>query len=240
VVEWILEHIHVYAGTPWWVSISLTVIAFRAVLFKPYISASDNGARMIAVKPITDPLNKQMMAARGDTTAVLQLRAEIQAINRKAGIKVWKSLVPMTQLFFGYGMFVLLRAMAKLPVPGLETGGALWFQDLTLPDPYLILPAATALALHWVLRVCASFPKINSPLAVPVMTIACYNIERWRTIRIKHVTERYESHGNSPPGRQLRCNVLFARGCSSLLPGVGPPIASSSVIVQNSGLPLLL
>jgi YidC/Oxa1 family membrane protein insertase len=187
-MEWLLEHIHVYAGTPWWVSISLTAIAIRAILFKPYIAAADNAARMQAVKPITDPLNKQMMATRGDTTAVLQLRSEIQAINKKAGIKLWKSLVPMTQVFAGYGTFVLLRAMAKLPVPGLETGGALWFHNLTVPDPYLILPAATALALHWVLRVCVPFPNTNSPSAVHMITFACYTIERWRNIGINYVT----------------------------------------------------
>lgn len=66
---------------------------------------------------------------------------------------MWKSLVPMTQMVAGYGTFVLLRAMGKLPVPGLETGGALWFHNLTIPDPFFIMPAATAFVLHMVLKV---------------------------------------------------------------------------------------
>ena len=151
-----------YAGTPWWVSISLAAIAIRVVLFKSFINAADNAARMQAVKPITDPLTKKMMAARGDQVEVLQLRAEIQAINKRAGIKIWRSMVPMVQVFTGYGTFVLLRAMAKLPVPGMENGGALWFHDLTIPDPYFILPVTTALALHWVLRVCCISPNPDS------------------------------------------------------------------------------
>jgi YidC/Oxa1 family membrane protein insertase len=154
-MEWILEHIHVYAGTPWWVSIALTALAVRVVMFKPFMGAADNGARMQAVKPITDPLNKEMLATRirGDEPRVLQLRAEIQTINRRAGIKILKGFVPLLQIFPGYGTFVLLRAMGKVPVPGLETGGILWFHNLTIADPYFILPATTALALHWVLRV---------------------------------------------------------------------------------------
>ena len=62
--------------------------------------------------------------------------------------------MPALQMFAGYGTFVLLRGMAKLPVPGLETGGLLWFHNLALPDPYFLLPLGTAGVLHWVLRVC--------------------------------------------------------------------------------------
>lgn len=152
-MEWMIEHIHVYAGTPWWVTISIAAFAVRAVLFKAYVNAADNAARMQTVKPITDPLSKKMMAMRNDQVQMLQLRAEIQAINKRAGIKIWKSFVPMVQIFAGYGTFVLLKAMANLPVPGMDGGGALWFHNLTIPDPYFILPAATALSLHWVLRV---------------------------------------------------------------------------------------
>lgn len=163
-MEWVIEHIHVYAGTPWYVSIALAALAVRVVLFKPFISAADNAARMQAVKPITDPLTKEMMATRvrGDEPRVLELRAEIQRIQRRAGIKLTRGLVPMLQIFPGYGTFVLLRAMAKVPVPGLETGGALWFHNLTIPDPYYILPVATALGLHWVLRVRPRFSSFQS------------------------------------------------------------------------------
>jgi YidC/Oxa1 family membrane protein insertase len=162
-MEWLIEHIHVYAGTPWWATIAIAAVAIRAVLFKAFVSAADNAARMQAVKPITDPLTKKMMAARGDQIAVLQLRAEIQTINRRAGVKIWRSLVPMVQIFTGYGTFVLLRAMAHLPVPGMENGGALWFHNLTVADPYFILPVSTALALHWVLRVSCISAQIHSP-----------------------------------------------------------------------------
>ena len=154
-MEWLLEHIHVLAGTPWWASIGLTAIAVRLILLKPYMDAADVGARMASIKHITAPITQQMQEASrvGNTAETFAKRAELQLIHKRAGIKLWKSFVPMLQVFVGFGTFRLLRAMSNLPVPGLETGGIAWFQDLTVHDPYLILPLATAGILHYVLRV---------------------------------------------------------------------------------------
>jgi YidC/Oxa1 family membrane protein insertase len=161
-IEWLLEHVHILAGTPWWVSITLTAFVVRAVLFKPYMDAAENGARMATIMPLTKPVTEKMKAAAalGDSQTALQLRSELQSINARAGIKLWKSFVPMVQIFAGYGTFVLLRAMSNLPVPGFETGGALWFQNLALPDPFFLFPFATATVLHWVLRVSQPFKSL--------------------------------------------------------------------------------
>ncbi|OBT46346.1 hypothetical protein VE00_02775 [Pseudogymnoascus sp. WSF 3629] len=153
-VEWLLEHTHVYCGTPWWASIALTAVFIRIAFMKLYIDAADNGARMARTAPQTKPLHTKMMDLQrnNDQAAMMAVRQEISVIHKRAGVKMWKSMLPMVQMFTGYGTFVLLRAMAKLPVPGLETGGILWFQNLTLPDPYFILPLAAAGVLHAVLR----------------------------------------------------------------------------------------
>lgn len=173
-MEWLLEHVHVYAGTPWWVSIVLTTVLVRAVLFKAYMGASDNAAKMAAIRPMMEPLTKELTSARvnGDKDRAMQLQQEVQLINKRAGIKLSRSFIPLLQVFTGYGMWVCLRGMSNLPVPGLESGGILWFHNLTLADPYLIMPAATALVLHWVLRVrSSSFPISNSETLILTDTI---------------------------------------------------------------------
>ena len=154
-MQWALEHVHILAGTPWWASIALTAVLVRVILFKPYMGAAENGSKLAAIKHITQPITDGMKKAQvnKDLESVMKFKNELSLIHRRAGIKLWKSFVPMLQVFTGYGTFVLLRAMARLPVPGLETGGALWFYNLTLPDPYMIFPVATAAVLHWVLRV---------------------------------------------------------------------------------------
>lgn len=155
VMQWVLEHIHIYTGQPWWISIVLTAVAVRAVLLKANLNAAENGARLATIKPITDPVNTRMREAMraGDQTLTMECRAELQRMNARAGVKVWKSFVPMLQIFPAYGIFFTLRAMAELPVPGMETGGALWFYNLTVADPTYLLPLMTAGILHWVLRV---------------------------------------------------------------------------------------
>lgn len=144
-----------YCGTPWWASIALTAVLIRVAFLKLYIDAADNGARMARTAPQTKPMHAKMMECQrnNDQAGMMAMRRDISVIHKRAGVKMWKSMLPMVQMFTGYGTFVLLRAMAKLPVPGLETGGILWFQNLTVPDPYFILPFAAAGVLHAVLRV---------------------------------------------------------------------------------------
>lgn len=47
--------------------------------------------------------------------------------------------------------------MANLPVDSLKTGGLYWFTDLTLADPYYILPMITSLTLLATLEVSFRF-----------------------------------------------------------------------------------
>jgi|688.fasta_scaffold2192741_1 YidC/Oxa1 family membrane protein insertase len=53
----------------------------------------------------------------------------------------------MMSTFFG------LRNMCNLPVESFRTGGALWFQDLTITDPYFILPLISASTLFIMIQV---------------------------------------------------------------------------------------
>jgi YidC/Oxa1 family membrane protein insertase len=154
-MQWCLEHVHVYAGTPWWASIVITGVLVRIVLSRLYINAAENGARMAIAAPLTRPMTEKLSEARqrGDTSAMLQIQSEVMRINKRAGVSMVKSFLPFVGGIATYGTFVLLRAMARLPLPSLETGGALWFPNLCIPDPYFLLPLATAGILHWVLRV---------------------------------------------------------------------------------------
>lgn len=49
-------------------------------------------------------------------------------------------LGPLVQLPMFISFFFAIRGMAYLPVESFKTGGYLWFQDLTLYDPYFVLP----------------------------------------------------------------------------------------------------
>ncbi len=84
---------------------------------------------------------------------MMMARQEKQRMERQLGFKQWKVFVPMLQLPIAIGMFRLLRDMSSLPVPSLETGGILWFTDLTVSDPYFFLPIVGGLIFYRVLKV---------------------------------------------------------------------------------------
>ena len=154
-VEYLLEHIHVYTATPWWASIVLTALVVRLALVKPYINAADMSARVAAVAEVEKPMRARMNAAKAarDSIRTGQALEEIRALRRQADIRAWKIGVPLLQIPIGYGMFRLLRRMAELPVPGLEDGGFLWMKDLTMSDPYYILPALAGLGIYYTVKV---------------------------------------------------------------------------------------
>ncbi len=154
-VQWALEHVHVYAGTPWWVSVPLTLLAIRIVLFKTYTGSADASARMLIIKPhlqdITDRLDDAKRAQ--DMPEVMRQSQEMKNVYLAAGIKIWKNFLPLLNVPLGYGFFRLSRSMTSLPVPGLDDGGILWITDLTLSDPLFMLPLATGVATFFVFKV---------------------------------------------------------------------------------------
>ena len=55
--------------------------------------------------------------------------------------------VLLLQLPIFLSVFTGIREMAALPVVSMQTGGLLWFTDLTVPDPYFVLPLLNAATL---------------------------------------------------------------------------------------------
>ncbi|KAL8929485.1 MAG: hypothetical protein Q9208_001154 [Pyrenodesmia sp. 3 TL-2023] len=153
-MQWSLEHVHVLLGTPWWASLGLTALAIRVFLFRFYLGAADNAGRLATIKPHMTDLQARLDAAKQiqDMPAMMRCTQELRNLYAAAGIKMWKNFFPLLQVPLAYGMFRLTRNMADLPLPGLETGGTLWFHDLTSLDPYFILPVITGTATFYLFK----------------------------------------------------------------------------------------
>ena len=166
-MQTLLENVHFYTGLPWWASIAVATLTVRAVVFPLYLRSTDTSARMAAVRPLTKELQPKMLEARmaGDRLKQAQLTQELQGVYRAAGIKMSTIFMPMVvQVPFGFGMFRLVRNMAELPVPGMDASGVLWFMDLTVSDPFFILPAATAGLMYLAFKVCGLSPLPLAPI----------------------------------------------------------------------------
>ena len=155
-IEWILEHIHIWGGLPWWGAIAATAVLLRVVTFPLYLKSNDQAARAMALTSVTKPLTERMQAAQkiNDQQAVMLAWQEMRTVRRQAGLSYMTQFTPMlVQSVLGFCSFKLMRAMANLPVPGLRDGGFGWITDLTLTDGYLIVPALMAGAMHVMMRV---------------------------------------------------------------------------------------
>ncbi|KAF7166754.1 hypothetical protein CNMCM5623_000261 [Aspergillus felis] len=154
IIQFLIEHIHMWGGLPWWASIVGTGLLLRLALLYPTLGAVDTSTKMLNVKPITEPLRQQMIlrGKDGNQMEMMKLRAEIQKIHQEQGITAWKSFIPMLQIPFGFGCYRVVKGMAALPVPGLTMESVAWLKDLTVADPYFILPAASSLFMYLSLR----------------------------------------------------------------------------------------
>ena len=154
-MQWCTEHIHLTAGLPWASSIIVMGLITRAILAPLNRGASDQAAKMAAIKHIEEPVRQEYMALhKAKKIQEAQVKAgELRVLRAQHGIKTWRSLAPFLQIPLGFGMYRLTHAMASLPVPALADETFLWIQDLTVRDPYMMLPAISAMSIWWSLKV---------------------------------------------------------------------------------------
>ena len=135
----------------------MTALLVRLSLVKLFFKSTDVAARQRALMPVLKPVQEKIKMAKktGDQDAVQQASQEMKLICKTAGFNPLTILLPTVfQGMLGFGTFRLIRGMTSLPVPGLKTGGVAWFPDLTLPDPYYVLPAIVSVSMHMFVRVC--------------------------------------------------------------------------------------
>ncbi|KAI1340740.1 60Kd inner membrane protein-domain-containing protein [Xylariaceae sp. FL0016] len=142
--EWLLEHIYVYTGMPWWAALATVAVAFRVVMFHPTLVGSKH--QFLLQSLTKNPEFVQAKAeyseavARKDQMGMLMGQQKMKSIMASTGASFWRPMIGFLTVPFSFGMFRLFRAMAAIPVPSLETGGLAWFTDLTVHDPLYILP----------------------------------------------------------------------------------------------------
>jgi YidC/Oxa1 family membrane protein insertase len=137
----------------------LTAVLVRLSILKLFINASDQAGRLAQASPRMKPLQEAVTAAKAaqDTSAMMSASQNLRAVMKEEGVSYVKMFGPFLQIFLGYGTFRLMKAMAALPVPGLDQGGFLWLMDLTIPDPYYVLPVLTSVTMFYTFKVDHTF-----------------------------------------------------------------------------------
>lgn len=144
------------------------------MVFPLVVRAQKNAAKMANHSPGMQVLQSKMTDARrrGDTYESQQLGGELKDYMSKHKINPLSNVVPiLVQLPFFLSMFVGLRKMANLPVESMATGGLYWFQDLTIMDPYYVLPLMVSATFYLQLYLAADGMSLDAlgPLAKKFM-----------------------------------------------------------------------
>ncbi|KAG6055702.1 hypothetical protein E4U17_002793 [Claviceps sp. LM77 group G4] len=145
VMQWTLEHIHIYTGLTWGLSMAATAVLLRVVFFYPQIRAMHFSAKMQEMRRDPRSAEATKLITEGVRTRDMDKRQRGQYINsllkNEYDISSWGILWSLGQIPFTYGLFRIVTGMTHIPVPALENAGFLWFPDLTVADPYFVLPA---------------------------------------------------------------------------------------------------
>lgn len=143
-----IDSIHTMAGIPYWEAILATTLVVRIAMLPVALKTIQGSARMAVMRPEMEKVTNRMKAdPRVDDAAVKKkYEMEMKALFAKFKVNPFRALMwPFVQFPVFMGMFLALRDMGTY-FPDLATGGAFWFADLTLADPFYVLPALNALS----------------------------------------------------------------------------------------------
>jgi len=172
-IQYLMESLHIGVGLEWYQTIAVATLCMRLLMFPVVVIAQRNMANMNNNMPAMQALQEKITDARrrGDMFEMAQLTQELQKLSTAKGINPFKNMMPIAaQLPVFMSFFIGLRGMANCPVESLTTGGILWFENLTLTDPYYLLPLTTCLTTYYQLKTGAEGAKID--MMTPKMKIA--------------------------------------------------------------------
>uniref|UniRef100_A0A672GIQ8 Membrane insertase YidC/Oxa/ALB C-terminal domain-containing protein n=1 Tax=Salarias fasciatus TaxID=181472 RepID=A0A672GIQ8_SALFA len=154
-IQNLLEFIHLDLGLPWWGAIVAGTVLARLAVFPVIVKGQREAAKLNNVLPEMTKLTNRMNEAKqsGNKFEFSKAYADLSVFQKKHDVNPLRGfLVPLVQAPVFISFFIALRKMAYLPVPSLQTGGVLWFTDLSLADPYYILPLAVTGTMFFILE----------------------------------------------------------------------------------------
>lgn len=172
-----LEYIHVTFDMPWYVTIALSTIIIRILLTPLVVIAQRNAAIMRNVMPEMQQVQSRITEARqmGNAIEYAQSNQDLMKLMKEKNFNPMKNMVtPLAQFPIFLSYYIGIRQMVHAPVESLRTGGIAWFTDLTVADPYYLLPLITcgtlALTIHLGTEA-ARVPGNESPMVMYILKI---------------------------------------------------------------------
>lgn len=154
-IQNLLEFFHMDLGLPWWGAIVVGTVLARMAVFPVIVKGQREAAKLNNVMPEMTKLTTRMTEAKqsGNKFEFAKAYTDLNLFQKKHDVNPLRGfLIPMVQAPIFMSFFIALRKMSYLPVPSMQTGGALWFPDLTAADPFFILPLAVTGTMFFILE----------------------------------------------------------------------------------------
>jgi YidC/Oxa1 family membrane protein insertase len=152
-VHWLetaLATMHDMSGLPWWATIIGWTCMIKAFTLPMSIAQIKSSLKLQAIRPIIEPF--QQAAKQYQEQGNLQA-ARIQYLKVRNVMREHQCS-PFKTIGYGFGSipvfiaaFMSIKEICDSKLLSFQNGGALWFQDLTVPDPYYLLPIISACGL---------------------------------------------------------------------------------------------
>ena len=143
-IESILQNIHITTDLPWWLTIVACTVIVRTALVPVMLYANQSSKRTSVIKPQILKYREQSIAFfhAGDYTRYTEINRKVKALYKEHTVKIWLSVMLRIclKVVLIYSFYFAIQGMTGDPIESLATGGAMWFTNLTIPDPYYILP----------------------------------------------------------------------------------------------------
>ena len=145
----VLLYFHQTIGAPWWLSIAMLTVVVRTLLFPLTVKQVQNMRSMQDLRPEMERIRGQYKDNRQKQQEEIMKLYQDRKVNPLGGCLPLVVQIPIfIVLYYTIRKFDALESFAN--------GGLFWFKDLTIPDPYFILPVAYVLTMmasqHWTLQ----------------------------------------------------------------------------------------
>lgn len=135
-----LEFFHSF-GAPWWLSIAILTVIVRSLLFPLTVRQVKSMRAMQDLKPEMDKIRAKYKDNRQ------KQQEEIMKLYQDRQVNPFGSCFPLlVQMPIFITMFYVIRNFGSTH-PSFTSGGLLWFQDLSVHDPYYVLPVVSAVTM---------------------------------------------------------------------------------------------
>ncbi|KAI0263666.1 60Kd inner membrane protein-domain-containing protein [Russula aff. rugulosa BPL654] len=192
-----LELINVSTGLPWFYTIIAGTVFARLILLPFSIKQLRNSAALAPHQPRLMKLKEELDQAykSGDKLAVQRVALQQRKVYGESGVSMLPMLMmPFVQLPVTLGMFFGVKRLCTLPLEQFHWSGVSFLPDLTVPDPYYILPIASAVLMNLQLHIGASDMAATADRAT-----AAHMINAFRVVSVISIPLM----GNFPSGLNL-------------------------------------